>query len=206
MREGRCFVVGAGDFTGRGLSLRPGELLVAADGGLKALLLAGLRPHAVIGDMDSFVDRAPGLPLMRFPRLKNDSDLALGVRLGLQQGFRRFRLYGASGGTRTDHFVAALQLMTGCAMQDLEVQLVAPGFDAYALHNGRALIPARPGSMVSVFSQLPVSRGVCLKGLQYEATDLSLYSNRPLGLSNQALSSRILVGVRAGLLLVMVER
>lgn len=205
MQEGRCFVVGAGDFTTRGLSLRRGDLLLAADGGLEALHRAGLRPHAVIGDMDSYEGSLAGHRLMRFPKLKDDSDLALGLRLGKQLGFRSFLLYGASGGQREDHFVAALQLMAGGAMEGLRLRMVAPRFTAYALHNQHALLPARPGCMVSVFSHSPESRGVRLQGLQYEARDLTLKSSRPLGLSNTALHGRVLAGVRQGLLLVFVE-
>lgn len=206
MREGHCFVVGAGDFTSRGLMLRPGDLLIAADGGLEALRTAGLQPHCVIGDMDSYAGSLAGVPSLRFPRLKDDSDLALGVRLGLKQGFRRFRLYGASGGARDDHFVAALQLMAGHARQGLEMRLTAPGYEVYALHNQCRILPASPGCTVSVFSHAPASRGVVLKGLQYEAGQLVLSSDQPLGLSNTARHSRILVGVRDGLLLVFVSQ
>ena len=57
MRTGRCFVVGAGDVTPRGLVLRPDDMLIAADGGLDALTPLDLRPHCLVGDMDSLQSR-----------------------------------------------------------------------------------------------------------------------------------------------------
>lgn len=204
MRSGRCFIVGAGAVTGRGLAPRPGDLLIAADGGYGKLLSLGLRPHAVVGDMDSQQGPVLGVPLLRFPVRKDDTDLALAIRLGRRMGFGCFRLYGVSGGEREDHFLAALQLMGGLAEQGLRLELVAPAYTIHALYNESRLMAARPGSTVSVFSNTTVSRGVCLRGLNYEADDLCLESGRPLGVSNEARASRILVGVKEGCLLVFI--
>ncbi len=202
--SGRCLIVGAGDVTSRGLRPRPGDLLIAADAGLLALRALGLRPHLVVGDMDSMQGPVQGLPLLRFPIRKDDTDLALAVRAGRGLGYRRFVLYGASGGEREDHFIAALQLMAGLSQQGLRVRLVAPRFRVEALHDGSLLIPTRPGTTVSVFSHSAQSLGVSLQGLDYAADDLTLLSGQPLGVSNRALHRSALIGVRQGTLLIFV--
>ncbi len=48
----RAFIVGAGDFTDRGI-YDPCDLLIAADGGLTPLKERGLKPDVIIGDFDS---------------------------------------------------------------------------------------------------------------------------------------------------------
>lgn len=193
MRTGRCFIVGAGDFCARGLRPGPGDLLIAADGGCAPLLRMGLRPRLLVGDMDSLGTSAPGVPRLRFPVRKDETDLALSVRAGLARDYRRFLIYGASGGRREDHFLAALQLMAGLSEEGLRLRLVAPRYDVWALHDGRLLIPTVPGATVSVFSHSGQSLGVTLRGLDYPAEGLRLTSARPLGVSNRALgrSARI---------------
>lgn len=204
MQEGRCFIVGAGDFSPRLLAPRQGDLLIAADGGYASLRAIGLRPHLVVGDMDSLAGRVRGVPLLRFPVRKDDTDLSLAIRVGRSRGYRRFLLYGASGGEREDHFLAALQLMGGLCQEGLRIRLVAPRFSVYALCRGNLLFKTTPGSTVSVFSVSNESRGVYLRGLDYQAEDLRLQSGFPMGVSNRATGRSALVGVRRGALLVYV--
>lgn len=204
MRTGRCFVVGAGDVTPRGLVLRPDDMLIAADGGLDALIPLGLRPHCLVGDMDSLQGRGAGLPTLRFPIRKDDTDLALAVALGRRMGYERFLLYGASGGQREDHFMAALQLMGGLSQQGLRLSLIAPAFIIHSVHQAQMLFRCRRGATVSVFSHSGRSLGVRLKGLSFDAEGLSLHSGHPLGVSNQALHNRFSVSVQQGVLLVYI--
>lgn len=205
MRTGSCFVVGAGNVTARGLAPRPGDLLLAADGGLDALRRLGLRPACVVGDMDSARGSSRGVPALRFPARKDDTDLALAVKLGRRLGYRRFLLYGASGGAREDHFLAALQLMGGLSARGLRLSLVAPAFTIHTLCNGQRIFQSRPGATVSVFSHSARSLGVRLRGLSFGAEGLTLSHDRPLGVSNQALGNRFLAGVREGRLMIYIE-
>ncbi len=205
MREGRCFVVGAGDLSSRGLKPGPGDMLIAADGGYAGLQRLGLHPDLVIGDMDSFKGKVLGVPLLRFPVRKDDTDLSLAVKAGKGLGYRRFLIYGASGGAREDHFLAALQLIAGQSGTGLRMRLTAQDYDVYALHNAGLIIPTTAGQTVSVFSHSTCSLGVTLKGLAYEAENLRLRSEFPLGVSNRARGSRVHVGVRQGTLLVWVQ-
>lgn len=205
MQTGRCFVVGAGDVTARGLMPRPGDLLLAADGGLMALRRLKLRPACLVGDLDSFQGDRRGIPTLRFPVRKDDTDLALAVKLGWQLGYRRFMLYGASGGDRDDHFMAAVQMMGGLSRKGLSLSLIAPRFSVHTLHQEQKVFHCRPGATVSVFSHSAKSHGVRLMGLSFAGEDLTLTHDHPLGVSNQALGSRFLVGVKKGRLLVYIQ-
>lgn len=202
MHPGICYIVGAGEVVPRGLFPRKGDLVLAADGGLQALERLGVRAHALVGDIDSLGAVPAGIPALRFPVRKDDTDLSLAIRLGMQQGFRRFHLYGVAGGPRTDHFLAATQLMGGHSAKGLSLRMVARRFTLDTLTDGCILLPAFKGGTVSVFSLSPVSRGVSLRGLDYEANALTLTSHFPLGISNRAVSGRIAVGVRHGTLLI----
>lgn len=107
-----CYIVGAGDFTPRGFAPVPGDLVLAADGGYRALYSLGYTPDLLLGDFDSLGDLPlpPDLPVLRFPARKDDTDTGLALRHGLDRGFRDFALYGCAGG-RVDHLLANLQSM-----------------------------------------------------------------------------------------------
>lgn len=203
MLKATCYIIGAGDMTYRKLLPRSGDLLIAADGGYQSLLNKSLRPDLVIGDMDSFLQKVTGIPLIRFPVRKDDTDLSLAMKAGKKRGYHHFKLFGASGGLREDHFVAALQLMGGWLDRGNKIQLIAPNFTIYGIHNGCQLISAKPGRTVSVFSHSKISQGVSLHGLSYEAQNISLCHGLPLGVSNaMGPKGRAVICVKKGTLLI----
>ena len=149
-----CYIVGAGDFTPRGFAPVPGDLVLAADGGYRALYSLGYTPDLLLGDFDSLGDLPlpPDLPVLRFPARKDDTDTGLALRHGLDRGFRDFALYGCAGG-RVDHLLANLQSMARVSRLGATIRLAAPEYDAWAL-TGPApdapapATPAAPGALV----------------------------------------------------------
>lgn len=129
-----CYVVGAGDFTPRGFAPGPGDLVVAADGGYRALYSLGYTPDLLLGDFDSLGDvpLPADLPVLRFPVRKDDTDAGLALRHGLDLGFRDFALYGCAGG-RVDHLLANFQSMARVSRLGASVRLAAPDYDAWSL-------------------------------------------------------------------------
>lgn len=129
-----CYIVGAGDFTPRGFAPVPGDLVLAADGGYRALYSLGYTPDLLLGDFDSLGDLPlpPDLPVLRFPARKDDTDTGLALRHGLDRGYRDFALYGCAGG-RVDHLLANLQSMARVSRLGATIRLAAPEYDAWAL-------------------------------------------------------------------------
>lgn len=221
-----CYVVGAGDFTPRGFAPGPGDLVVAADGGYRALYSLGYTPDLLLGDFDSLGDLPlpADLPVLRFPVRKDDTDAGLALRHGLDLGFRDFALYGCAGG-RVDHLLANFQSMARVSRLGATVRLAAPDYDAWSLTGPApnapggpapaapdALAPAavlalppRPGgTLVSVFCQGDRAEGVTLAGLAYPLSDAALTGDFPLGVSNRRLDGqRATVAVRRGTLLIL---
>lgn len=138
-----CYIVGAGDFTPRGFAPVPGDLVLAADGGYRALYSLGYTPDLLLGDFDSLGDLPlpPDLPVLRFPARKDDTDTGLALRHGLDRGFRDFALYGCAGG-RVDHLLANLQSMARVSRLGATIRLAAPEYDAWALTGPASHAPA----------------------------------------------------------------
>lgn len=144
-----CYIVGAGDFTPRGFAPGPGDLVLAADGGYRALYSLGYTPDLLLGDFDSLGDvpLPADLPVVRFPVRKDDTDTGLALRHGLDLGFRDFALYGCAGG-RVDHLLANFQSMARVSRLGATVRLAAPDYDAWSLTGPapNAPTPATPAA------------------------------------------------------------
>ena len=110
MNMGICHIVGAGEMGGARISVAPGDFLIAADAGYRAVRAQGWKPDLVVGDFDSLGEEPAGETVVRHPVMKDDTDMMLAVRIGLARGYQEFTLYGALGG-RLDHTIANMQVL-----------------------------------------------------------------------------------------------
>jgi len=202
---GVCYIVGAGEFVSRGLEPQDGDYVIAADGGLRALESAGIRPDLLMGDLDSLGNHPlpSGIPLEQFPVEKDDTDTGIALAQGYAMGYRDFALYGCGGG-RTDHLLANLQSMCRYSKRGCSVRLIAKDYDAYALTNGSMVLPMREaGTIVSIFCHGDKAEGVTLRGLYYPLNNYTLTCDHPLGVSNQHTEATAEITVQNGTLLIL---
>jgi len=200
-----CYIVGAGDFTARDLSPNPGDFIIAADGGLRALESVNIKPNLLIGDLDSLGAHPlpKGVPLEKHPVEKDDTDTGIALAQGYAMGFRDFRLYGCGGG-RIDHLIANFQSMGRWSKAGASIRLVDVDYDAYVITDGSIVLPAREcGTTVSVFSLDCIAKDVTLKGLKYPLDHHTLTNDFPLGVSNQHLDETAEIAVGTGTLLII---
>lgn len=93
--------------------LNEDDMLIAADGGYAACLEAGLQPDLLVGDFDSLAGGKPAqidCPVLELPCKKDDTDLMVCLRQGLQAGYREFRVHRALGGD-LGHTAAAVRCL-----------------------------------------------------------------------------------------------
>ncbi len=200
-----CYIIGAGEFTPRGLCPQQGDFVIAADGGLRVLESIHIKPDLLIGDLDSLGDHPlpNDLPLEKHPVEKDDTDTGIALAQGFAMGYREFVLCGCAGG-RVDHLIANFQSMCRYSKLGANVRLIAPDYDAYALTNGSMVLPHRPaGTTVSIFCHGDKAEGVTLQGLYYPLDGYTLTCNHPLGVSNQHTEETAEISVQNGTLLII---
>lgn len=213
-KSGKCIIVGAGDFFGLRRMPVGGDLLIAADGGLDTLAAYNLTPQIILGDFDSLnpdgrndyinggtVDM--GTEIIRFPKEKDDTDMMLAVKEGLERGYADFELYGGTGG-RVDHFIANLQTLVYLTRRGANGWLYGGDYSVTAVTNGRLWCSARAGASVSVFAAGGSAEGVTLSGLKYPLAKATLYPDFPLGVSNEASGGTVGIEVMRGTLTVVI--
>lgn len=197
-----CYIVGAGEFFDGGFAPGPGDLVIAADGGYRTLLNRGVAMDLVVGDFDSMGLRPDHPNVVALPAEKDDTDMMAALRLGLDRGYRSFRLYGGTGG-RVDHTLANLQSLVWLSRRGSRGYLVGGGWTAAAITDGALTFAAGHQGFVSVFCQGDRAEGVCLRGLKYPLTDATLTCDFPLGVSNEFTGEESSIAVGKGSLLVV---
>ncbi|MFQ9443313.1 MAG: hypothetical protein ACLR01_00055 [Vescimonas sp.] len=123
-----------------------------------------MEPQLLLGDFDSLAE-VPALPhVERVPVEKDDTDMMLAVKRGLERGETLFHLYGGMGGQRTDHTVANFQALLYLADHGARGWLHGRGERWTAIRDGSIVFPARPEGILSVFCVGPDAEGVTIRG------------------------------------------
>jgi thiamine pyrophosphokinase len=185
------------------------DLIVAADGGARWLDAIGVRPHLLIGDLDSIeadlVERlaAEGVAVERHPADKDASDAELALDRALASGADEVAVVGALGGERLDHELANLLLLADPARRARDIRLVRGGTVVRAVHGGERL--GLRGAIGDLVSLLPMgdARGVRTEGLRFPLRGESLRLGPSRGLSNVITHQRASVSLERGTLLVV---
>jgi thiamine pyrophosphokinase len=190
--------------------IRPGDLLLAADGGTRHLRGLGLVPSAIIGDLDSLTadDRRWAeehqVRLVEYPRDKNETDLELALAYAIAQGSREIVIVGALGG-RLDQTLGNLALLTDPRLSTFDVRL-DDGVEEAWFVRGKSNIRGEPGEIISLIPWSGPVTGVTTDGLRWPLRGETLYSEKTRGISNEMLGESASVLIESGLLLVVHRR
>ena len=190
--------------------LQPSDYLVCVDGGLRHMQKLGLRPHLVIGDLDSIsagdlLDlEKERIPIRRYPVDKDETDLELAVLAVLQEGYHTLRLVAALGG-RLDQTLGNLFLLTRPDLSGCDVRL-EDGVEEALVIRTRAILLGQAGDGVSLLPLAGSVSGVVTQGLRYPLHGETLWFDRTRGISNVMLENQAVVEVASGLLLAIHTR
>lgn len=182
------------------------DLHVAADGGANCLPALGLKPDAVVGDLDSLAPATRrGLPPESIIQIEeqetNDADKA--IRFCIEKGVSLLHLLGAEG-NRTDQFIANLDVMHKYS-QRLRL-LLWTRIERLEFIYGTWKENLRPGSTVSLLPIFGGAHGVKTTGLAYALKEQDLLPGQsPSGVSNLVETSPVSVTVTRGRLLLVSE-
>jgi len=187
--------------------LRAADIVVAADGGARALIERDLPFTTIVGDLDSLppdlLDRwqTHGGDVRRYPRAKDETDLELAVTEAMRRGAHRVVILGALGG-RVDHQTANLLLLAHPSLDGIDVALLDDGVRVVGVKDA-ATLSGRPGDVLSLLPVTALVEGVVTTGLRYPLVGETLALGSPRGVSNVFTAQRAMVRVRAGTLLAL---
>mgnify|MGYP001544826280 FL=1 len=172
--------------------------LLAADGGANHLARLGLRPTAVIGDLDSISRETRnwlGENCMLEDPDQDRTDLEKALKHGFEElGIGNLTVLAALGG-RTDHDLGNLGLLARFAMGD---RLVFETADQAVLAvDGETVLAATPGETWSFWTFDP-SVEVTVEGVRWPVTGAALDASSRPSISNEAVAEEIRIQSSGG--------
>ena len=185
------------------------DLVVAADGGGDAAESIGVSPDVLIGDFDSISQerlsslKAEGIPALRYPREKDETDGELALMYALRRGADSIVLLGALGG-RIDHELANLMLLTREELRGKDAVIVNGRQAVRVLRGGEQLrLRGKRGDILSLIPVGGDAKGITTSGLLYGLEDGELLMGFARGVSNEFVSSEASVSLREGTVFVI---
>ncbi|MEE4272268.1 MAG: thiamine diphosphokinase [Thermoanaerobaculales bacterium] len=177
--------------------------LLAADGGANHLARIGLRPDAVIGDLDSIADGVREWVgeerMVRRPdQDRTDLDKSLEHAFA-ELGLHRLTVLGATGG-RLDHAVGNLGLLARYSRGE-DLVFLEEGRRTLAV-TGEAVLQAAEGETWSFFTFDPGVR-VTLGGVRWPVDDRALDLAGAPSISNEAVADRVTIRSTGGAVVIV---
>lgn len=182
------------------------DMIIAADGGARHLEQLGIKPHIIIGDMDSIetslLNEHSSIERIPFPAEKNRTDTELAIDLAFERGCSQVTLLAATGG-RIDHMLGNIAL---AAKYPGRVAIIEGNATLVAIDKSRKCrLKGKIGDRVSLIPLGSSVSEVRTAGLKYkiDREDLSIGTR---GISNELDEENACICISSGLLLIYSER
>ena len=185
--------------------LRPDDVLIAVDGGLRHILTLGLTPDLILGDLDSAnpqdVQRleARGIPVRRYPVEKNETDIELALQTALEYHPQAIWVTAALGG-RLDQTLGNIFLLTRPELEGVNVRLMDGEQEVFLIRD-QAPLTGEPGQNVSLLPLMGPVTGVTTSRMAFPLNHETLYPDHTRGISNRMMSTTAAVSIDDGILL-----
>jgi thiamine pyrophosphokinase len=193
------------------LSLLQGDdYIICADGGTRHAMALGVRPHLIIGDLDSAEQTAlqkytnEGVTVESYPRDKNETDLELAIHHAAELNPKQILVMAALGG-RLDQTLANIALLSDANLSTFDVRL-DDGVEETFLCRDRVQVHGRSGDIVSLIPWQGAASEVQTKNLKWALAQETLFPDKTRGISNEMIGETATISISAGLLLVVHRR
>ena len=186
------------------------DLVVAADGGARFALAAGIVPDLIVGDMDSLgedlaqeIERR-GAELERHPVRKDKMDGHLAVLAARERGATAAEFVCAAGG-RAGAVFALPHILLAAERLGLRSRVFGDWGRMFVVETGSRTLEGKTGDSISVFPLAGQATGVTLEGMGYPLANATLEPGDTLGFHNELVGGQAKVSVEGGTLLIVQE-
>lgn len=181
--------------------------VICCDGGARHLRQAGIKPDAIIGDMDSIdpaqleIYSSQGVKILQYPASKDFTDTELALEYAVNLKPEAIYIWGALGG-RLDHALANVFLLEKTKTLPVKTYLIDEYCEAFLLR-GDVTLSGSEGRTVSLIALSPQVEGITLRGFLYPLDDAILRMGESLAVSNIIIEAEAKISARSGSLLVI---
>ncbi|MEZ5358236.1 MAG: thiamine diphosphokinase [Candidatus Zixiibacteriota bacterium] len=173
-------------------------VIIAVDGGIRALQKLNIRPDYWVSDLDSSPRLKKGFltetELLFYPSDKDKTDAELALDLCLKMKIRAVDIFGwADSGGETDHMLGNLLLPFQSRMlKSISIRFISPKQVIFPSGAGKTIVTHEKGKRLSI---LPITASVTLslRGVLYSARDLKVYRGQSISLRNEITADRAVI-------------
>ena len=176
------------------------DIIIAADSGYDVCLELGIRPHLLVGDLDSIacedVDSTIEKRLM--PTHKDVTDTMLACECAIEAGATELIILGGLGG-REDHSLSTIFYLENLKDRGVSARICDGQNDIRLLADETVIIPRSDKKYFSLFAL-----DICVvtaTGCEYPLSDYTLERKNSFAVSNEITSEAATVTVRGKVLL-----
>lgn len=198
-----CYIFGAMPVEAFDYQINEKDIVIAADSGIINTQKFNIEPDFIIGDFDSLGYTPTNINTIIHPIEKDDTDTMLAVKLGIEKGYKNFRIWGCIGG-RLDHTIANIQTASYIVDNGGNAIFFGDNENFTVIKNSRIDFDKSNNGNISIFA-LENCIDVNIEGLYYELKNGYLTSNYPLGTSNKFNNKDVTISVGYGKLLIIWE-
>ena len=182
------------------------DLIIASNGGSRHIATLGLKPHLLIGDMDSLTssqwENDNCIERTVWPQDKNKTDTELAVDRAILSGCNKILLFGGLGG-RIDHALGNIGL---AVKYPGRIEILDDNGKLVALDSSKKyILSGKAGSIVSLIPFGSLVTKVNSLGLKYELKDMDMTPGTR-GISNEMVDDTASIWFIYGILLVYIEQ
>ena len=188
------------------------DLIIAANGGFNHCRKWNVRPHMIVGDMDSIDPSdlpAHGrgkIEVQRFPARKDETDLRLALQAAIDRNAGEIVILGALG-SRWDMTFSNVLILLAPFLRHVPVRILESQYEFLCLHGRQKIdLHEEPGHRVSLLPLAGPVTGVRLNGFAYPLVDESLAVGTTRGISNLFKDEKADIEIEKGHLLVVIDR
>lgn len=160
------------------------DMILCADGGYRHAKALGIKPDLIIGDLDSGISEYPKeIASCIYPSEKDLTDTNLCLDYAIEQGCDEVVILGGLGG-RLDHEFSHYALLMYGLKRGVRVKLVNRRNEIW-MEDKPFSLDADEKKYVSFFPYGGVVEEFTVRGLKYEAVNMTLGCDRVQASSNQ---------------------
>ncbi len=186
------------------------DFVIAADSGADGLTGLDIIDLTLVGDFDSISPdvlaayQGGRAAIQVSDTHKDETDTLLAMDAAIRRGAKTITILGALG-KRLDHQYANIALLLYARKQGVRAEL-ADDTTRVFLAQKKTRITAAKGANVSVFSVTKRCTFSASTGLAYPLNGLTLYRDRPIGVSNSAEADQVTILQKSGIALIIVSQ
>ncbi len=177
--------------------------LICADGGANQLKKINLTPDYIIGDLDSISDSTlkfyKGKSKIIKLKRQNDTDVEKCLKFAIKNGFGEAVLLGVTG-NQLDHTFCNLGIVIKFFKQ-IKLKLIAEK-SLLIPYSGIVELKTSPGEIISLYGFNKKTK-ITSTGLKYPLKNAALPFGEKESTSNIALSNKVLLKIKDGLIFVI---